>query len=292
VGSTFRVALSLPRDEREGEEERRILGKGAFAGRRALLALPWEGWRKALAEQLSYWGVECVEGQSPQLVLQEVRSRGPSYHAVFLDSVWEDIRDMPEVVLPPVVLVTSPGDQRENDSAEATERLTKPLRGHALWNVMERLGQARPGAAEPFPDRTSPRRIEPPREEGEGAFRILLVEDNKVNRAVAQGILRKFGFRADEAVNGQEAVERLRFVDYDLVLMDCSMPVMDGFQATRAIREEEGERRHVPIVAMTAHAMSGDRDMCLEAGMDDYLSKPVRPQELKDMLDRHLRRSP
>ena len=107
---------------------------------------------------------------------------------------------------------------------------------------------------------------------------------------MAQGILRKFGFQADEAVNGQEAVERLRFVDYDLVLMDCSMPVMDGFQATRVIREEEGLRRHVPIVAMTAHAMSGDRDMCLEAGMDDYLSKPVRPQELKDMLDRHLRK--
>lgn len=294
VGSTFRVALSLPRDEREGEEERRILGKGAFVGRRALLALPWEGWRKALAEQLSYWGVECVEGRSPQLVLQELRSRGPSYHVIFLDSVWEDIRDMdmPGMALPSVVLVASPGDQRENGGAGAEERLTKPLRGHALWNVMERLGRSQPftGAADPAPDRDSPRRIELPREEGEGTFRILLVEDNKVNRTVAQGILRKFGFQADEAVNGQEAVERLRFVDYDLVLMDCSMPVMDGFQATRVIREEEGLRRHVPIVAMTAHAMSGDRDMCLEAGMDDYLSKPVRPQELKDMLDRHLRK--
>ena len=158
-----------------------------------------------------------------------------------------------------------------------------------MWSVLERLGQARRegSSKEEAPPRareTSRREMLPE------DFRILLVEDNKVNRAVAQGLLRKFGFQADEAVNWREAVERLRAIGYDLVLMDCSMPIMDGFQATQVIREEEGSQRHVPIVAMTAHAMSGDREKCLEAGMDDYLSKPVRPQELQEVLDRYVRK--
>ena len=292
VGSTFRVDLSLPRDEREAEQERHALGKGFFAGWKALLALPWEGWRRSMAEQLSYWGVTCVEGDSPQAVLRELRSRSVPYDVLFLDAVWEDLRDLPELDVPPIVLVTAPGDRGDDEGSapeNRVERLTKPLRGHLMWSVLERLGQARRegSSKEEAPPRareTSRREMLPE------DFRILLVEDNKVNRAVAQGLLRKFGFQADEAVNGREAVERLRAIGYDLVLMDCSMPIMDGFQATQVIREEEGSQRHVPIVAMTAHAMSGDREKCLEAGMDDYLSKPVRPQELQEVLDRYVRK--
>jgi len=119
-------------------------------------------------------------------------------------------------------------------------------------------------------------------------LKLLLVEDNLVNQHVAVAVLRKLGLKADLAANGREAVEAVQGKDYDLVLMDCQMPEMDGFQATREIRENEGEAHHVPILAMTANAMQGDRERCLECGMDDYLPKPVTIDSLKNALRRWL----
>ena len=121
---------------------------------------------------------------------------------------------------------------------------------------------------------------------------ILLVEDNLTNQQIALLHMRKLGFAADLAENGAVAVERMREKLYDLVFMDVQMPVLDGLEATRQIRlaeEETGFGRHVPIVAMTAHAMQGDRDACLAAGMDDYIAKPFRSDELKEVLDTWLR---
>jgi len=118
--------------------------------------------------------------------------------------------------------------------------------------------------------------------------RLLLAEDNLVNQHVAQAVLRKLGIKADLAVNGREAVEAVQAKDYDLVLMDCQMPEMDGYQATRQIREQESPGRRVPILAMTANAMQGDRERCLECGMDDYLAKPVTLDGLKNALHRWL----
>jgi CheY-like chemotaxis protein len=120
--------------------------------------------------------------------------------------------------------------------------------------------------------------------------RILLVEDNFTNRQVAEGILKKLGLRADAAVNGAEALKRLSETAYHLVLMDIQMPEMDGLAATRAIRAgEAGERaRTIPIIAMTAHAMRGDREKCLEAGMDDYIAKPVTPDRLGELVEKWL----
>jgi PAS domain S-box-containing protein len=121
-------------------------------------------------------------------------------------------------------------------------------------------------------------------------FRILLVEDNPINQKVAQAMLKKFGHSVDMAVNGRKALEILRRVSYDLVLMDCQMPEMDGFEATRRIRKKiEGcLNPDVPIIAMTANAMEGDRERCLEAGMNDYLAKPVRTEQLGELLGRWL----
>jgi CheY-like chemotaxis protein len=120
-------------------------------------------------------------------------------------------------------------------------------------------------------------------------LRILLAEDNRVNQAVAKAMLAKRGHDVTVAVDGREALEKLASDTFDLVLMDVQMPEMDGFAATHAIRaREEGSGRRIPIIAMTAHAMSGDRERCLEAGMDDYVSKPINPTHLFEAMDRVL----
>ena len=120
--------------------------------------------------------------------------------------------------------------------------------------------------------------------------KLLVVEDNLVNQQVARGRLEKMGFDVHVAENGATALEMLNQERYDLIFMDCQMPVLDGYQATRRIRETEQREAstRIPIVAMTAHAMAGDRDQCLRAGMDDYVSKPFKTEELKSILERWL----
>jgi CheY-like chemotaxis protein len=117
--------------------------------------------------------------------------------------------------------------------------------------------------------------------------RVLVVEDNPVNRRVAERMLDRMGIAVQSAVNGSEAIYLLQHQKFDLILMDCQMPHMDGYQTTAEIRRGEPGSR-VPIVAMTAHAMAGDREKCLAAGMDDYLSKPVDLERLRAVLNRHL----
>ncbi len=114
---------------------------------------------------------------------------------------------------------------------------------------------------------------------------VLLAEDYEANRRVAVHMLDRLGFGVDVACNGIEALECLAQGAYDAVLMDCQMPELDGFEATRRVREiERGSERHIPILAMTAHALAGDRERCLAAGMDDYLAKPIKLKALEDLL--------
>ncbi|MEQ1844390.1 MAG: response regulator, partial [Nitrospira sp.] len=124
---------------------------------------------------------------------------------------------------------------------------------------------------------------------------ILVVEDNPVNQKVAAKMIEKLGYRVNVAASGREAVESLARISYDLVFMDCQMPEMDGFEATRVIRSQEanllqavGKSPHLPIIAMTANAMQEDRDRCQAVGMDDFLSKPVTSQSLTAALNRWL----
>jgi two-component system sensor histidine kinase/response regulator len=120
--------------------------------------------------------------------------------------------------------------------------------------------------------------------------RVLVVEDNAVNQKVAQGLLKKFGVQVDLAANGEEALSSLSHLSFDLVLMDCQMPVMDGYEATQRIRLPQSNvlNRKIPIIAMTANSMQGDREKCLAVGMDDFISKPVNPSKLQEALTRWL----
>jgi CheY-like chemotaxis protein len=117
-------------------------------------------------------------------------------------------------------------------------------------------------------------------------LRVLLADDNRVNRMVGLRLLEKMGIATDAVSDGKEVLEALAHTRYDLILMDVQMPDMDGLQTTSEIRRRRWERSEVPIVALTAHAMKGDRERCIAAGMDDYLSKPIRPEELVEVVTR------
>jgi signal transduction histidine kinase/ActR/RegA family two-component response regulator len=142
-----------------------------------------------------------------------------------------------------------------------------------------------------LPQSAPPNQQKPPEEtvatQIRAGVKVLLVEDNKVNQKVAMAILRKAGCEVEAVENGQNAIQQIRKAHYDVVLMDCQMPVMDGFEATAQIRAMRKPRGNIPIIAITAHAMKDDRQKCLDAGMDDYISKPVSRQALVSLINKH-----
>jgi CheY-like chemotaxis protein/HPt (histidine-containing phosphotransfer) domain-containing protein len=177
------------------------------------------------------------------------------------------------------------GDARRFEEIGFAAYATKPIRHQELKGVLSLVLTERTGMTpRPIATRYTAREM---RTEFIGSkARILLVEDNITNQQVALGILKKLGLRADAVANGAEALKALELLPYDLVLMDVQMPVMDGFEATRRIRNPQSpvKDHRIPIIAMTAHAIQGDREKCMEAGMDDYVSKPVSPQSLVEIL--------
>jgi len=181
----------------------------------------------------------------------------------------------------PLVLFTSLGRQ-ENVSGLFAASLGKPLHQSQLFDTLvtllsgERVSTAAPSVAKPKIDATLAQRH---------PLRILLAEDNVVNQKLALRLLQQMGYRADLASNGIEAVESVQRQTYDVVLMDVQMPELDGLDATRRICELLAPENRPRIVAMTANAMQGDREACLAAGMDDYVTKPIRVDQLVDALN-------
>jgi CheY-like chemotaxis protein len=146
-----------------------------------------------------------------------------------------------------------------------------------------------PEAAERYRDllsRSSVQKVSSKAGRGGNNSRILLAEDNIVNQKVASRMLEKLGCKIDIAANGDEAIRMWEKFPYDLILMDCHMPITDGYQATRVIRQREAGGSHIPIVALTANAMKGEREVCLQSGMDDFVSKPVKIDDLEQVLER------
>jgi len=180
----------------------------------------------------------------------------------------------------PLVLVTSLGRlPQARASTDFAAQLAKPIKSSQLYDALvkvlaERVG---PHAAEPTTDEVKP---------ATSPLRILLAEDNAVNQKVALRLLERLGYGADVASNGLQAIEALERKPYDVVLMDVQMPELDGLDASRRICERWPPETRPRIIAMTANAMPEDREACLAAGMDDYVAKPIRPEELARALGR------
>jgi CheY-like chemotaxis protein len=190
------------------------------------------------------------------------------------------MRKLPHGESLPIVLLTSLGRREvDADDVDFAAYLTKPLKQSALFDALAGIFGQQPA---PRPAEV-PRTALDPDMAKKHPLRILLAEDNAVNQKLALRVLEQMGYRADVASNGLEAIESVERQVYDLVLMDVQMPEMDGLDATRSIRRIQGLAQP-RIVAMTANAMQGDREMCIAAGMDDYISKPIRLNELVEAL--------
>jgi len=197
----------------------------------------------------------------------------------------ENINDHPEISAPTVILLTSSGERGDASKClrlGVAAYLLKPVSQSVLLVTIAKALQVPSGVEErgAIVTRHSIR-------ESVKRLRILLAEDNAVNRKLATKLLEKMGHCVTVVENGKKALEALEQGNFDLVMMDVQMPVMDGFEATKLIRGQEQESgAHMPIVAMTAHAMKGDRERCLEAGMDGYVSKPIDLRELYEGIDK------
>ena len=258
-----------------------------------------------LEQQLQSWGCrwdDAPDGKTALAKLHAALAEGDPFAIVVLDMQMPEMdgetlgrKIKADPTLRDVTLVMMSSIGRRGDAARLREigfsaYLTKPVKRSHLYDclvsVLSLKTQREGDQAKPLVTKHSIA------EDKRHKVRILLAEDSIVNQKVALKILEKLGYRADAVANGLEAVKALETLPYDLVLMDVQMPEMDGFEATAAIRNPHSAVRNheIPIIAMTAHAMKGDREKCVEAGMNDYVSKPVRPKELSDAIERRLGR--
>jgi two-component system sensor histidine kinase/response regulator len=265
--------------------------------------------RQIVHDQVLSWGMRngmAADGRSALAALRDAQHSGTPYDVAILDMAMPGmdglelaraIKADPALAATKLVMLTSigPGERGGDEAAwqvQIDAFLTKPVRSSQLYNSLVRVlsgsgGQRMPTTevvASGGADAAGAQRPDQVR------GRVLVVEDNAVNQRVAVRMLEKRGYRVDAVANGREAVDALAHIPYDLVLMDCQMPEMDGYAAAAEIRQRERAQgtaaRRTPIVAMTANALKGDAEKCLAAGMDDYIPKPVTVQHLEAILRR------
>jgi CheY-like chemotaxis protein len=252
--------------------------------------------REIMLEQIRVWGLYCEAVESLSLALKRMRHailRNQTYDVVFINcsllsfkclEIAYQIKQDELLKSTPLILMTSVYDNYDNDQHLLEFCVTKPLTQAkfygALCNIMNSVGEDNFSALHPSnildTDKNFPN------------YQVLVVEDNIINQMVVRDMLTQMGCVVVVAENGKQALELLmQHGQYDLILMDCYMPEMDGFATSRAIRQcefDSDKQPHIPIIALTANAMTGDRERCLAAGMDDYLTKPIKSEDLRKIL--------
>ena len=286
-GSTFWFTAYLGKGERVGKR----FARPDLRGRRVLIIDDNSQAREVLASMLTAMTFvvdEAPSGPEGIELVRQAAERGAAYDLVFVDwqmpgvdgiETGKRIRALPKLAAPPhLVMVTAYGREevmKQADEAHFENVLIKPVTASMLFDsAIEALSERR--ESKPEGEAAPAKAVDLERIRG---ARILLVEDNELNREVALGLLEDAKLLIDTAENGQIAVEMIGKQNYELVLMDMQMPVMDGIAATQAIRANPGFRS-LPIIAMTANAMASDREKCVEAGMNDHLAKPIDPDHL------------
>ncbi|MDQ0028515.1 PAS domain S-box protein [Arthrobacter bambusae] len=295
-GSTFWFELPLEVAGFPGDVPEPAVD-GLLAGRRVLVVDDNATNRLVLESQLNSWGLSPEAVADARTALERSRAAaaaGQPYEIAVLDMCMPDMDGLelarelnadPGLAGLRLMMLTSTSQVSKADLAAAGigEWLTKPVRGSEFYDRLMRL-LAGPGTA-----RQSGAPIKATRPQMPSRGRVLVVEDNEVNQLVAREMVTSLGYRADVVADGAQAVSATAAIAYAAVLMDCHMPVMDGFEATKAIRIRESPGVRLPIIAMTAGALDEDRERCLAAGMDDYLTKPVDIALLDTALARWVR---
>jgi len=294
-GSSFSFRVTLGRAESEAQRDNQ---KSAPSGLRVLIVDDNDTNRAILHRQLKKWRIAVSTAASGAEALETLRVNADDhpFDAAILDLAMPGmdglrlarlIKTDPRIARTRLIMMSAIGGRGEADSRGVAIEgwLTKPVKQIVIFNALSALMVAADAAA------AKPRPLAPhdPMHQARSRFRILLVEDNLVNQMVAKHQLLKLGYQVDALASGAETLDALDRYRYPLILMDCMMPDMDGYETTAEIRRREAVwGRHTPIVAMTANALEGDREKCLAAGMDDYLAKPVKLEEMTATLDRWL----
>ena len=291
-GSTFHFTIQT--EASSGVDQGSLGGRQPhLAGKRVLIVENNAPTRRILVQQARDWGMVPRQTGSPQTALSWLK-RGESFHVAILDkqtggmdglALARKIRAMRDAEALPLILL-APLGQRETveEGLEITATLTKPLKVSKLYDVLVGIfvqDITRPGDSE---SRGKP--LFDPELAERQPLRILVVEDNTINQKVMLRLLERFGYRAEVAKNGLEAIDSLQRQSYEVVFMDLQMPLMDGLEASRRICAEWAETERPRIVAMTANVTEEDRQACRAAGMDDWLAKPIRIEELVRVLSR------
>jgi PAS domain S-box-containing protein len=314
-GSTFFFTVELPVDLQTADAaDSANVVREELRGKRVLIVDDNATNRKILFHQLDRWGLWpdlTEDGIAALGALRQAAERGVPYDLAILDfqmpemdgfMLAREIKRDPRIADIPLVMLTSHGQKGQRQIAQDlgfAAFLGKPVRLSQFQSV---LAEALRPVAPAMDDRSALPRIAPvevvpvavppviaaaPVDTERKKGRILIAEDNAVNQKVALRQVERLGYRADVVANGLEVLEALSRIAYDLILMDCQMPEMDGFEATEAIRKRELKSGgHIAVIAMTANALSGDRERCLAAGMDDYISKPAKPEALEQVLEK------
>ncbi|MBF0301792.1 MAG: response regulator [Desulfamplus sp.] len=261
--------------------------------------------RLMLQEQLKTWGCRYDEAHNGKVALEKLSNAvkaGSPFDIVLIDAVMPEmsgyvleqkIIQNPDLHNTRLIMMTSMIERRyiqKQEMRSFSANLTKPVKSSKLYNIIVELMGVGEETFKPYSVHDEKPVEFVMTDNKRNNARILIAEDNVINQKVALSILKKLGYRADVVFNGEEAVSVLRSVSYDIVLMDCQMPEMDGYEATRLIRDPKTGviNKDVIIVAMTANAMKGDREKCLVAGMNDYIAKPIRPEPLNKILEKWL----